>query len=193
MLLIVDEVQTGFGRTGEWFAVNHFGVVPDIVTLAKSIASGMPLSAVVGRAEVMDAPTKSRLGGTYAGNPVSCAAGLATLAYMEKENLPEKARQIGVKLTARMKRLQEKYPAIGDVRAVPWRHGGSRIRHRRTRGPGAQEMIHSRSKPVSRSSARRGRTSFPNAVAAPTINAAWVRDTTSSSDGTIFLPAVDSG
>ena len=140
MLLIVDEVQTGFGRTGNWFAVNHFDVVPDIMTFAKSIASGLPLSAVVGRADVMDAPTKGRVGSTFGGNPVACVAALATLERMEKEKLPQKAFQIGLKLTARMKRLQEKYHAIGDVRSLGAMVGIEFVKDPRTKEPAKDDV-----------------------------------------------------
>ena len=96
MLLIADEIQTGFGRTGKFFAIEHSGVQPDLITVAKSLAAGFPLSGVVGRAEVMDAPDPGGLGGTYAGNPVACAAGLAVMDIMSDEKLPERAARIGV-------------------------------------------------------------------------------------------------
>ncbi|MFZ5649752.1 MAG: 4-aminobutyrate--2-oxoglutarate transaminase [Bacillota bacterium] len=118
ILFIADEVQTGFGRTGRMFALDHFGVEPDIITAAKSIAAGMPLSAVVGRAEVMDAPDPGHIGGTYGGNPVSTAAGLATLKYLEENSLAERAGIIGEKALGMMRGMQEKYPAIGDVRGL---------------------------------------------------------------------------
>src|SRR5690606_17330162 len=95
ILLVVDEVQTGAGRTGTWFAVEHSGVAPDLITTAKSLAGGFPLSAVIGRSEVMDAPGPGGLGGTYAGNPLACAAALAVLDAFEQEDLLRKARQIG--------------------------------------------------------------------------------------------------
>ncbi len=118
ILFIADEVQTGFARTGKMFAVEHYGVVPDLLTLAKGIASGLPLSAVVGRAEVMDAPTPGRVGGTFGGNPVACAAALATLELMAGEDLCARAARIGDLLTSRLKALQQQYPQIGDVRAL---------------------------------------------------------------------------
>ena len=95
ILLIADEIQTGFGRTGKFFAIEHSGVQPDLITVAKSLAAGFPLSAVIGRAQVMDAPDPGGLGGTYAGNPVACAAGLAVMDVMRDEKLPERAARIG--------------------------------------------------------------------------------------------------
>ena len=108
IVFIADEVQTGFGRTGRMFAVENFGVAPDLMTLAKSIAGGLPLSAVVGTADIMDAPTKGRIGGTFGGNPVSCAAGLAAIDFMEAGNLGEKASRIGAFITKRLKRCSRR-------------------------------------------------------------------------------------
>nr|WP_104373416.1 4-aminobutyrate--2-oxoglutarate transaminase [Desulfocucumis palustris] len=118
IVFIADEVQTGFGRTGKMFAVEHFGVVPDLMTVAKSIAAGMPLSGVVGKAEIMDAPDPGYIGGTYGGNPVSCAAGLATIDYLQSGNLADRSSALGAKSIERLKALQEKYPMIGDVRGL---------------------------------------------------------------------------
>lgn len=116
ILLIADEVQTGFCRTGKMFAMEHYGVEPDLITMAKSIASGMPLSAVVGRSDIMDSVGAGRIGGTYGGNPVACEAALATIKYMEDENLAEKSAKIGNAITERLRKLQKEFPAIGDVR-----------------------------------------------------------------------------
>ncbi len=118
IVFIADEVQSGFARTGKMFASEQLGVIPDLMTLAKGIASGMPLSAVVGRAEIMDAPTPGRIGGTYGGNPVSCAAALATIDLMEKEDLSDRAAQVGAKIVSRLQELQQKYPQIGDIRGL---------------------------------------------------------------------------
>ncbi len=118
IVFIADEVQSGFARTGKMFASEQLGVIPDLMTLAKGIASGMPLSAVVGRAEIMDAPTPGRIGGTYGGNPVSCAAALATIDLMEKEDLSDRAAQVGAKIVGRLQELQQKYPQIGDIRGL---------------------------------------------------------------------------
>jgi 4-aminobutyrate aminotransferase/(S)-3-amino-2-methylpropionate transaminase len=118
ILLIVDEVQTGFGRTGRMFATEHFDVEPDLMVVAKSIAGGLPLSGVVGRAEIMDAPDDSAVGGTYVGNPVAQAAALAVLDVIEDEGLLARASTIGDTLRARMVGWQERFPQVGDVRGL---------------------------------------------------------------------------
>ncbi|HEY8450269.1 MAG TPA: aminotransferase class III-fold pyridoxal phosphate-dependent enzyme, partial [Bacillota bacterium] len=111
-------VQTGFGRTGRWFASEHFQLDPDLVCVAKSLAGGLPLSAVVGKAGIMDAAPDSSIGGTYVGNPVACAAALAVLDEMEQQDLPAQANRIGAWLRERLERLAERYPIIGDVRGL---------------------------------------------------------------------------
>jgi len=111
ILLIADEVQTGFGRTGTMFAIEQAGVAPDLLTFAKSVAGGLPLSGVVGRAEIMDAVEPGGLGGTYAGNPLACAAALATLAVFEDEALLERAQRLGRTLRERLEALRAAYPA----------------------------------------------------------------------------------
>jgi len=118
ILLIVDEVQTGFGRTGKMFAIEHYGVEPDLMTLAKSIAAGLPLSAVVGKAEIMDCLPDNSVGGTYVGNPVALAAAVAVLDVFEEEGLVERAQRIGETIRTRMLAWQERYDAIGDVRGL---------------------------------------------------------------------------
>jgi 4-aminobutyrate aminotransferase len=118
ILLIYDEVQTGFGRTGKLFAAEHYDVIPDIITMAKSLAGGTTLSAVCGKAEVMDGPAPGGLGGTYAGNPLAIAASHAVLDIIEEEKLVERANVLGAKLTARLKAAQVKVPAIKDVRGL---------------------------------------------------------------------------
>ena len=118
IVLIADEIQSGFGRTGEMFAYEHAGVVPDLVTIAKSLAAGLPLSAVVGRAEIVDAPAPGGLGGTYGGNPVACASALAVLDVFEDERLLERARSIGSRLQAGLRSLQAQHRAVGDVRGL---------------------------------------------------------------------------
>ena len=119
ILLILDEIQTGFARTGRMFAVEYSGVEPDIMTLAKGIAGGFPISAVVGKAEVMNAPEPGGLGGTFAASPLGCAAGIAVLDIIQKESLCERALEIGNRLMAGLRRLQADYPAlIGDVRGL---------------------------------------------------------------------------
>ncbi len=116
IVFIADEVQTGFARTGDMFALDHEGVVPDLMALAKGIAGGFPLSAVTGRAEIMDASHAGGLGGTYGGNPVACAAALAAIATIEEEDLVGRARHIGDVMLPRLRALQEQHPIIGDVR-----------------------------------------------------------------------------
>jgi 4-aminobutyrate aminotransferase/(S)-3-amino-2-methylpropionate transaminase len=118
IVLVVDEVQTGFGRTGKMFAIEHYGIEPDLMIVAKSIAGGLPLSGVIGKAEIMDAPADSAIGGTYVGNPVAQAAALAVLDVFEEENLVERAQQIGERIRERMVSWQERIEQIGDVRGL---------------------------------------------------------------------------
>ena len=139
IVLIMDEIQTGFGRTGKMFATEQFGVEPDLMTMAKSIAAGMPLSAVVGKAEIMDAPGPGMLGGTFAGNPLACAAGLATIDYIEKEKLPERAGKIGAKVVDRLRAMQEKYALIGDIRSLGAMIGIELVKDRATKEPANEE------------------------------------------------------
>jgi 4-aminobutyrate aminotransferase len=118
ILLIADEVQTGFGRTGTLFAMEQFGVIPDILVSAKSLAAGMPLSAVTGRAEIMDAPAPGGLGGTYAGNPMAIAAAHAVIDIMAEERLPERGARLGDRLKAELEALRPRVPQIFDVRGL---------------------------------------------------------------------------
>lgn len=116
VVFIADEVQTGFARTGAMFACEHEGIDPDLIVTAKGIADGLPLSAVTGRAEIMDAPHVSGLGGTYGGNPIACAAALATIATIEADGLISRAREIETLMKDRLSRLQAEDDRIGDVR-----------------------------------------------------------------------------
>jgi 4-aminobutyrate aminotransferase len=118
ILLIFDEVQSGFGRTGKWFALEHFGVIPDIITAAKGIASGMPLSAVFTRTEIMKKLDVGSIGGTYGGNAIACAAGVATICAMKDEKMLENAAECGIQLMTGLRKFQEEYPQIGDVRGL---------------------------------------------------------------------------
>lgn len=118
ILLIADEVQTGAGRTGTWFASEQWTVIPDLITTAKSMAGGYPISAVVGRAEVMDAPAPGGLGGTYAGSPIGCVAALAVLEVFEKEKLLDRAKVLGASMVTQLKSLAAQHRCIGDVRAM---------------------------------------------------------------------------
>jgi 4-aminobutyrate aminotransferase/(S)-3-amino-2-methylpropionate transaminase len=118
IMMIADEIQTGAGRTGTWFAIEQSGVAPDMITMAKSMAGGYPISGVVGRAEVMDAPAAGGLGGTYAGSPIACAAALAVLDVYEKENLLERSRTLGALMVNRLKATAAKDKRICDVRGL---------------------------------------------------------------------------
>jgi 4-aminobutyrate aminotransferase / (S)-3-amino-2-methylpropionate transaminase / 5-aminovalerate transaminase len=118
IVMVVDEVQTGFGRTGKMFAIEHYGVEPDLIIVAKSIAGGLPLSAVLGKAPIMDSPPDSAIGGTYVGNPVAQAAALAVLDIFEDEGLVERAQQIGERMRERFVAWQERFTQIGDVRGL---------------------------------------------------------------------------
>jgi len=118
IVLIADEIQTGFGRTGKMFAMEHFDVVPDLMTIAKSLAGGVPLSAVTGRAEIMDAPAPGGLGGTYAGNPLAIAAAHAVIDVMRDERLPERGQMFGDRLKAVLESLRAEVPQIADVRGL---------------------------------------------------------------------------
>jgi 4-aminobutyrate aminotransferase len=118
IMLIFDEVQTGFGRTGKWFAQEHFGVVPDIMTVAKGIASGLPLSGVFARLDLMKKWTLGSHGGTFGGNVVACAAGVATIRAMRDEDMIGNAARRGVQLASGLRKLQEEYPVIGDMRGL---------------------------------------------------------------------------
>jgi 4-aminobutyrate aminotransferase/(S)-3-amino-2-methylpropionate transaminase len=118
IVMVVDEVQTGFGRTGKLFAIEHYGIEPDLITVAKSIAAGLPLSGVIGKAEIMDAPGDSAIGGTYVGNPVAQAAALAVLDVIEDEGVCDHAAQLGETIRARMELWKQRWPQIGDVRGL---------------------------------------------------------------------------
>jgi len=118
IVLIVDEIQTGFGRTGKLFAIEHSGVEPDLMTVAKSIAGGLPLAGVVGKADIMDAPPPGGLGGTYAGSPLACAAALAVIDVIEAEGLLARSNRLGEMLQTRLRALQAKFKSIGEIRGL---------------------------------------------------------------------------
>ena len=118
ILMIADEVQTGFGRTGRMFAMEHYPVEADLIVVAKSIAAGLPLSGVIGKAEIMDAPHTGAIGGTYIGNPVALAAALAVLDIFEEEDLVARANTVGAAIRERMLAWQARWPQIGDVRGL---------------------------------------------------------------------------
>jgi 4-aminobutyrate aminotransferase/(S)-3-amino-2-methylpropionate transaminase len=137
IVFIADEVQTGFGRTGEMFGYQHAGIEPDLIAMAKSLASGLPLSAVVGRAAIMDAPLPGGLGGTYAGNPLACAAALAVLDVFESEALVARAAERIVAVREALRRLQARVPAIGDVRGLGCMLAMEFVKDRGTKEPDA--------------------------------------------------------
>jgi 4-aminobutyrate aminotransferase/(S)-3-amino-2-methylpropionate transaminase len=118
ILFLADEIQTGFGRTGAMFACEHYGLVPDVIITAKSLAGGLPLAAVTGRADVMEAAQVGGLGGTYGGNPLACAAALAVLDVMDREQIPQRGRRAGERIMARFRNWATCYPCIGDVRGL---------------------------------------------------------------------------
>jgi 4-aminobutyrate aminotransferase/(S)-3-amino-2-methylpropionate transaminase len=135
IVLVVDEVQTGFGRTGRMWGIEHSGIEPDLVTVAKSIAAGLPLSGVIGKAEIMDAPGDSAIGGTYVGNPVAQAAALAVLDIFEEEGLSERAAVIGETIRARMLSWQDRWDAVGDVRGLGAMLAIELVHDRETKNP----------------------------------------------------------
>jgi 4-aminobutyrate aminotransferase / (S)-3-amino-2-methylpropionate transaminase / 5-aminovalerate transaminase len=137
IVFVVDEVQTGFGRTGRMFGIEHYGVEPDLITIAKSIAAGLPLSGVLGKAEIMDAPGDSAVGGTYVGNPVAQAAALAVLDVFEEEGLNDRSATIGEQIRERMQAWQERWDAIGHVRGLGAMLAIELVQDRETKAPAA--------------------------------------------------------
>ncbi|MDE3190501.1 MAG: 4-aminobutyrate--2-oxoglutarate transaminase [Acidobacteriota bacterium] len=151
IVLVVDEVQTGFGRTGRMFAIEHYGVEPDLLVVAKSIAAGLPLSGVLGRAEIMDAPAEGGVGGTYVGNPVALAAAAAVLDVIADEGLVERAERIGETIRGRMEEWQRRYAQIGDVRGLGAMLAIELVGDRTSKRP-APELAHA----VTQAAAERG-------------------------------------
>ena len=137
IVLIVDEIQTGFGRTGALFATEHYGIEPDIFTLAKGLGSGLPISAVVGRAEIMDAPIEGAIGGTFGGNPIACAAALAVLDRFEADGgaVLGRIRAVGERIGARLSAWKERFAVVGDVRGIGPMRAIELVRDRQTRAP----------------------------------------------------------
>jgi 4-aminobutyrate aminotransferase/(S)-3-amino-2-methylpropionate transaminase len=138
ILFIADEIQTGFCRTGKMFAVQHDGVVPDLMIVAKSMGAGMPIGGVIGRADLMDAPPAGMLGGTYSGNPVACAAALAVLDLYEQEDLAARSCTIGQAMLDRYSQLQKQYDFIGEVRGLGGMVAMELVKDRTTKEPNAQ-------------------------------------------------------
>ena len=137
IVLIVDEIQTGFGRTGEMFGFQHSGIHPDLITVAKSLAGGLPVSGVIGRANIMDAPQPGGLGGTYGGNPLACAAANAVLDIFEQENLIERSREIGTRLLNGLETLRETHPEMGEIRQTGAMVAVEFVTDRQTKAPAA--------------------------------------------------------
>ena len=135
IVLIADEVQTGFGRTGKMFAVEHDGVVPDLMTVGKSLCAGMPLSGVVGRAEILDAAATGAIGGTYGGNPMSCAAALAVFEIFREEKLVESGRRIGEVVGKRFDSFQSRFPFVGDSRGLGAMRALELVSDKKTKSP----------------------------------------------------------
>jgi 4-aminobutyrate aminotransferase/(S)-3-amino-2-methylpropionate transaminase len=137
ILLIADEIQTGFGRTGKMFAIEHSGVAPDLIAIAKALGGGFPIAAVIGRAEVMDAPAPGGLGGTFAGNAISCAAGLAVLDVMEEEGVIARAQKLGEHVVQRLSAMQTdpRFTCIGDVRGLGPMLAIEFVKHRESKEP----------------------------------------------------------
>jgi 4-aminobutyrate aminotransferase/(S)-3-amino-2-methylpropionate transaminase len=151
IVLVVDEVQTGFGRTGKMFAIEHYDIEPDLMIVAKSIAAGLPLSGVIGKAEIMDAPGDSAIGGTYVGNPIAQAAALAVLDIFEDEALVERASGLGDTMRARMQTWEQRWPAVGDVRGL-----GAMLAIELVRDPATKEPAPDLAKAVVEAAAARG-------------------------------------
>jgi 4-aminobutyrate aminotransferase / (S)-3-amino-2-methylpropionate transaminase / 5-aminovalerate transaminase len=151
IVLVVDEVQTGFGRTGKMFAIEHYGIEPDLMIVAKSIAAGLPLSGVIGKAEIMDAPGDSAIGGTYVGNPIAQAAALAVLDVFEDDGLVDRAGSIGDTIRGRMEAWQQRWPAVGDVRGL-----GAMLAIELVRDPATREPASDLASAVVEAAAERG-------------------------------------
>jgi 4-aminobutyrate aminotransferase/(S)-3-amino-2-methylpropionate transaminase len=151
IVLVADEVQSGYGRTGRMFAIEHFGVEPDLITVAKSIAAGLPLSGVLGKAAIMDAPGDNAVGGTYVGNPVAQAAALAVLDVIEDEGLLDRAVRVGETVRARMSAWQQRYPEIGEVRGL-----GAMLAIELVRDPATKQPAPELAGRITEEAARRG-------------------------------------
>jgi 4-aminobutyrate aminotransferase/(S)-3-amino-2-methylpropionate transaminase len=140
IVLVVDEVQTGFARTGKFFAIEHYDVEPDLITIAKSIAGGLPLSGVIGKAEIMDAPGRNAVGGTFIGNPVAQAAALAVLDVIDSEGLVERSNAIGETMRTQMQGWQSRFPEVGDVRGLGGMVAIELVHDRESKNP-APELV----------------------------------------------------
>ncbi len=139
IVFIVDEVQTGFGRTGEMFAVNHYSLEPDIIVMGKSIAAGLPLGAITGRAEILDSSDVGSLGGTFGGNPLSCISALKAIEIIQKKGFMEHARKVGQIINDRLKDMHEKYKIVGDARGLGAMAAIELVKDRSTKEPAKEE------------------------------------------------------
>ncbi len=137
-VLALDEVQSGIGRTGKFFAYEHFGIEPDLICVAKSLAAGLPLSGVVGKAEIMDAPVSSGIGGTYVGNPLACRAGIEVIKAIDEENLLDRADHVGGRIKERFAALQKKFDVVGDVRGLGAMVAMELVKDRSTKEPAGE-------------------------------------------------------
>jgi 4-aminobutyrate aminotransferase/(S)-3-amino-2-methylpropionate transaminase len=135
IVLIADEIQSGFGRTGTLFALEQLGITPDLTTLAKGLGAGLPIAAVTGRAEIMDAPIEGGVGGTYGGNPVACASALAVIELFQKGDLLDRSKKLGEKLRLRLERWQQQFPIIGDVRGLGAMRAIEFVKDRKSKEP----------------------------------------------------------
>ena len=141
ILFVADEIQTGFARTGKMFATEHYGIEPDLITMAKSLAGGMPISALTGRAEIMDSVHVGGLGGTYGGNPLACAAALATIEEIDRLNLSDRAEKIGDRLRTRMLDWQKRLPMVGEVRGLGAMMAMELVKDRKTKEPAKEFTV----------------------------------------------------
>lgn len=135
ILFVADEIQTGFARTGRYFAVEHFGIVPDLITVSKSLGAGVPISGVIGRSEIMDQADPGELGGTYSGSPLGCQAALAVLDIIEEEKLNERAEMIGESVMNKFRKLAQRFDCIGDVRGLGAMCAMEIVKDRKTKEP----------------------------------------------------------
>jgi 4-aminobutyrate aminotransferase/(S)-3-amino-2-methylpropionate transaminase len=141
MLFVADEIQCGMGRTGKLFAIEHYGIAPDLLTTAKSLGAGMPVSAVTGRAEVMDAAHTGGVGGTYGGNPLACAAAIEALETIRRPEFLARAAEVGELLKRRLARWKERFPLVGDVRGLGPMQLVEFVRDRETKEPAPEETL----------------------------------------------------
>ncbi|MEA3238715.1 MAG: aspartate aminotransferase family protein [Candidatus Bipolaricaulota bacterium] len=137
-VLALDEVQSGIGRTGKFFAYEHFGIEPDLICVAKSLAAGLPLSGVVGKSKMMDAPVSSGIGGTYVGNPLACRAGIEVIKAIDEENLMARADHVGERIKARFNALQDRFDVVGDVRGLGAMVAMELVKDRSTKEPAGE-------------------------------------------------------